>query len=283
MKKALLTSLLGLVLSISVFAQKSFVGMSKKQVKDYWKTEVSTKYFDEGTYDDTGNEWFTICAECGSGSYFTSNPEFLATFNNGVCISNQYRIASSELSVYIARINKMGYKWNESRKGWVDATRKHLWKIEGSSQKGHTLTISTLTPVTSTSLKVAPIKPKPTIKQYRELGFTYTELINSMKAKGVIISDLEITSPTYTIDVLTHKTDTVITQFSIKNDKCYSVRYLYQNKDTGLKLLNKLKSDKTFKKSPYSDNVWDSLSENVTWQYLGEDEKEVSFVIRAKD
>lgn len=113
MKKLLLLLPL-LLMCLATFAQKSFVGQTKAQVKDYWSTRVSSDYYDEGTYNDhPDTDFFLICKECGSGSYMTMNADFSADFINNICISNSYAIKSKDLSVYIARINKAGFKWNE--------------------------------------------------------------------------------------------------------------------------------------------------------------------------
>ncbi|MBC3540418.1 hypothetical protein ACFSC6_11050 [Rufibacter sediminis] len=130
-----------LFISILTFGQKSFVGQSKEKVKDYWSTQVSKSYWNEGAYDDQPDyEFFMICRQCGSSSYMITNPDFSADFKNGICVSNSYAIKSTDLSVHIARFNKQ-FKYNDKLEGWVDPVRKEIWKIEGSSGS-HSIMVS---------------------------------------------------------------------------------------------------------------------------------------------
>jgi hypothetical protein len=264
-----------LFISLTTFAQKSFVGLTKDKVKDYWSTRISSEYYDEGTYTDhPDTEFFLICQKCGSGSYMTMNADFSADFKNNICISNSYGIKSQDLSVYIARINKAGYKWNEEKQGWIDAAHKQLWKIEGSSQTGHTLTISTLTPD-----KATPLKAVSTLAPSKKLGFTDLECIDALTKQGVPLTDIKGEHITTEADKLTYKTDQIETNWYFRNGKCYQVEYIYDNKDAAMKFLSQLKANKTLKQSESSLGVWDSITENITYLYYGEESGKYTFAI----
>lgn len=135
MKKLLIIPLI-FVFS-NLYSQQSFIGKTKEEVREFWSLEVSSDYFDEGTYDnDPTTDWFIICNGC------VTNPEFSADFVDGICIYNSYKVESKNLSVYIARFNKQ-FKYSETESGWVDEASNSIWKIEGSSGN-HLLAVSKL-------------------------------------------------------------------------------------------------------------------------------------------
>jgi hypothetical protein len=145
MKKCLFAIVFFLLFALQVFAQKSFIGQTKTQVKEYWKTEVSTNYFAEGVSSDTERPYFMICSECGSGSYVSFNPEFDSSYDpkTGKCVKNSFAIPSEKISVYAARFKKMGFV-NDTRKGamgWTDKKRGEFWTIEGNYSSGHSLAV----------------------------------------------------------------------------------------------------------------------------------------------
>ena len=102
-----------------------FIGKSKKFIRDFWSTKISIEYFDEGIYDDTKEEYFSIMV----GS--VGMPEFAASFKNGICNEHSTKIYRKDISIMQARLMQAGYKYDESCKCWKLPLVNHIWTING--------------------------------------------------------------------------------------------------------------------------------------------------------
>jgi len=127
MKQLIFTAVMAFFAVTATFAQKSFIGQTKKQVRDYWETQVSTEYMDEGKWDDTGDEYFTIM----SGNI--GAPAFSATFKNGKCSEQSSSIQYSDISVFQARLKKTGFIYNKEKNTWSKKGTPYYWQITNNS------------------------------------------------------------------------------------------------------------------------------------------------------
>ena len=69
-------TLVSFIFSNIIFSQnttnylKSYIGLTKIQIKEYWSTKVSDECFSEGTYTDSKQDFFSInsftCIQDGS-------------------------------------------------------------------------------------------------------------------------------------------------------------------------------------------------------------------------
>lgn len=101
-----------------------FIGKTIGQVRDYWSVRVSSDYFSEGIYDDTGEKYFSI-SEVSAGS-----PLFAATFRGGKCREHQTMLSDNEYSVMIAKLKQAGYIFNDKKDAWVKEGIAHKWRFE---------------------------------------------------------------------------------------------------------------------------------------------------------
>ncbi len=123
--KNIITLLFAVFIAGNCFSQQLFIGKTKQQVIDYWSTRVSDDYFQEGKWDDTNEEYFSIM----KGNI--GNPDFSATFDaKGRCNTHSMLVSDSNLSIMRARLKKMGYTYSEKIGGYIDVKKRYIWIFE---------------------------------------------------------------------------------------------------------------------------------------------------------
>jgi|ADGO01.1.fsa_nt_gi hypothetical protein len=108
--------------SFEAYTQRSFIGQTKKQVREFWELHISINYFHEGTYDN-GEAYFDIMAgNIGA-------PTFSATFDKetGKCYKHDQEISFDDISVMQARLKKAGFTYQKDR--WVNPQKIIIGKF----------------------------------------------------------------------------------------------------------------------------------------------------------
>jgi hypothetical protein len=122
MKKLILIIIL---LPMLAFSQKSFIGQTKKQVRNFWETKVSSTFIAEGKYTDSNEDYFVI-----QDSENSIKPIFSATFDkSGKCINHSTQLEIKKVSVWQANFKKNGYTFDKSKSIWVNKANGIAWKI----------------------------------------------------------------------------------------------------------------------------------------------------------
>lgn len=118
------------------------------------------------------------------------------------------------------------------------------------------------------------VKAAPTLAPSKNFGFTVYECIDSLTNQGIPLSDIKGEHMTVEIDKLTYKPNKPVefkTTYYFRNEKCYKIEYMYENKESAMNFLNKLKADKTLKQPDSKTEVWDSSTENISYIYSDEE------------
>lgn len=109
-----------------VFANssKSFLGKTKEQIETYWSDKVSDEYF-KFLSSGPNDEKDFIIMEGNVGQ-----AEFSATIKDDKCISQTVKLLNKDISVFVARISKLGFTYKKSEDAYINSQLKLKWRIE---------------------------------------------------------------------------------------------------------------------------------------------------------